>query len=761
MAKADLTSQNTFRSTTAAYFTDDATPEGAEAELRAQVQEWLHSFPADAPVVVMPVFNAYEDVLKCVEGLLTTAAPSIPILVLDDASTDARIPSALTALSADGRFVYVRGSTNRGFVGTVNLAFAWCAPRDVVVVNSDVVVPPAWLERLRAAAYFRSTIATATPFTNHGTILSVPYRNQPVSDMIGGTTVEEVDTHVRETSLQLYPIIPTAVGHCTYFKRSALDAVGYFDEAFAPGYGEEVDFSQRAVLAGFSHVLADDLFVYHKGSRSFESRGQEVKRRIQAAHERLICERYPWYADWAARAATDTQSPLARAIERAQAALLGYRIAIDATCIGAPFTGTQVLTLELIRALATAPECNAHLSVIIRDGVDRASLLGVDELVDEIVTLSDLQDLDQPRFQLVHRPFQIRALSEIAFLCEIAQRFIVSQLDFIAFSNPGYASQPGEWKRYRHLTQLACSAADGIVFISHDVAQDAAHQGIYVEAERACVVYPGVDHLRVVTANAMVGDNNSLLEPPFILMLGTNFRHKNRVYALKLLQALVRKYNWDGKLVFAGPNAAYGGSEDEEVLLLQRSPELQSRVCYLGAVSQTEKQWLLENASLLLYPSTYEGFGLVPFEAAVAGTPALTTRVTSLGEVLGDHVIYLDTFDPEYGADLVWPLLSDPTTAAKQVAAIQARTADFTWRAAAARTWDFYMRILALPPRFRKEVVGQSLGREPRERLSVGDESLPGWRRRLALAFYIGFAEGLRSLFREICQYIRWVVRSR
>jgi GT2 family glycosyltransferase len=740
-------------------YTRDATPRGEEVESQARVREWLHSFPTDAPVVVVPVFNAYEDTLECIESLLAASPPGTPILMLDDASTDARIASALTALSADGRFLYVRKSTNTGFVGTVNLAFAWCAPRDVVVVNSDVIVPPAWLERLQTAAYYRSTIATATPFTNHGTILSVPYRNQPVNELPGGMTVKEVDDRIRQTSLRLYPVIPTAVGHCMYFKRSALNAVGYFDAAFAPGYGEEVDFSQRAVVVGFLHVLADDLFVYHKGSRSFEGHGQELKRRIRTTHDKLVFERYPWYAGWITRASADTQSALARAIERAQVALLGCRIAIDATCVAQSLTGTQIGALELIRALAKTPGHGTRLSIIVQDGVDKATLLGVDQLVDEVVAISELQGLAQPRFNLVHRPFQVRTVKDLIFLKGIAHRVIISQLDFIAFSNPSYAAHPDDWKQYRRLTWLALGISDGIIFNSHDVAKDARQQGMYVESERSCVASPGVDHLpHSGTKGTAVGDSSKLPEPPFILMLGTNFRHKNRLYALALMRALTRKHDWDGKLVFAGPNATWGGSEADEALLLERSPELQTGVCYLGSVSETEKQWLLENATLVLYPSTYEGFGLVPFEAAAAGTPALTTRAASLGEVLGDSVTYLDTFDPEDGADVVWSLISDPVAAARQLAAIQARMAILTWSAAAKQTWNFYMRILALPPRLCGGLVGQPLDRELREMFSEGSESLPGWRKRMARAFYIGFTEGLRPLFHEICQYIRWIL---
>ncbi len=723
-------------------------------ELEGQVRDWLRTFRPETPTVVTPVYNAYEDALECVDSLLKETPADVPILVLDDASTDTRIPETLTQLSTTGRLLYVRKSANTGFVHTVNLAFAWCAPRDVVVVNSDVIVPPGWLERLRAAAYHLSSIATATPFTNHGSIVSVPYRNQPTDNLPGGMTLEEVDTRIRERSLHLYPIIPTAVGHCVYFRRSALDTVGYFDPVFSPGYGEEVDFSQRAVLAGFSHVLADDLFVYHKGSRSFEIHGQETKRRIQTAHERLVRKRYPWYADWSARAATETRSPLEWAIQQARAALLGYRVAVDATCVGGPITGTQVLTLELVRALATAPERTASLAIVVNDRLDRSALLGVDQLVDEVVTLSDLKDLPQPRFDLVHRPFQFRGVAELALLRRIARRLVVSQLDLIAFSNPGYAANFDEWEDYRRLTRLVCSLADGVIFISQYAAQDAARQGIHIEAARVFVVPPGLDYLRSTESTA--DDRGRLPKPPFILMLGTDFRHKNRVYALRLLQTLVRKHHWEGKLVFAGPNVACGGSVDEEALLLQHSPELTSHVCYLGAVSQAEKEWLLKNASLVLYPSVCEGFGLVPFEAAAAGTPALTARIASLGEALGDEVIYLDNFDSEDGADLVWSFLTDSAVADRQVAAIRARIANLSWSAVAARTLDVYWQILALPPRLPEEIVASALSSALGDRF-LSKDRLPDWRRRLALAFYIVFAEGLGPLVREIRQYVRWL----
>lgn len=729
------------------------------SEVGKGVREWLNGFDPSAPLVVVPVFNAYEDALECIQSLLKNTAQNIPILVIDDASTDPRIASDLPLLATEKRLIYLRKPFNSGFVDTVNLAFAWSAPRDVVVINSDVVVPPEWLERLRAAAYCMSIVATATPLTNSGTIVSVPYRNQPVESLVDGQTVEEVDARIREHSLRLYPGTPTAVGHCVYFRRSALDVVGYFDHAFAPGYGEEVDFSQRAVMAGFCHVVADDLFVYHKGSRSFSSRRQKLRE----AHEHLIRKRYPWYREWTTQAANETRDSLGVALGRAQCALTGYRIAIDITRIGlvGPVTGTQVYILESIHALARSPHRNAHISLILSDNVPQSALLGVENLVDEVLYLSGLKSSSLPSFHLVHRPFQVRTLDEMAFLRAIAERVVISQLDFLVFSNPFYATSPQEWREYRAVTQLAFNVADGIIFSTQEVAKEAPHWGLWLDSERVCVIPPGVNHQLTLPLTTPSPNLSRLPSPPFILMLGTSFLHKNRLYALQVLKRLVSKYGWDGKLVFAGPTPSVGGSEEAEISFLQDHPEVRPYVCYLGPVTPEEKTWLLQNASLLLYPSTREGFGLVPFEAAAVGTPALTARMSALTEVLGDEVIYLEDFDPEKGAATVWSFLSDPEVRTRQVQAIRKQMNVFTWEKAATRAWEFYNHILNMPPRF-SDPLPFATPFVPRS-IIVSPPQTPLYKRaiwRVAQTIRI-CADEWRQLFGEALQYLRFLWAQR
>ncbi len=365
-------------------------------ESKEKIRDWLARFMPENPLIIVPAFNAYEDTLDCLDSLQNNTPAQTPILLIDDASTDERLPEYFEPLSFNNRFAYLRKPVNKGFVDSVNSGFELAAPRDVVVINSDVVVPSRWLERLRAAAYSGSTVATSTPLTNHGAIVSVPYRNKPCNELPGGFTLEEIDNKVSRNALKSYPSLPTAIGHCIYFKRLSLDLTGYFDPIFAPGYGEEVDFSQRAMMLGLSNVLADDLFVYHKGSRSFNNR--EARQQLQDSHDRLIRQRYPWYTAAVEEAMSLPDSPLVLALQRARLAILGYKIAIDATCLDGISNGTQVLTLELTRALVQQKKENTRFTLFISDKTRPADMLGIEKLVDQVLTVSEVKKLAQPAF---------------------------------------------------------------------------------------------------------------------------------------------------------------------------------------------------------------------------------------------------------------------------------------------------------------------------------------------------------------------------
>ena len=514
---------------------------GADLELRRE-----------SVVVTIPLFGAHELFVSCLRSVLRHTHEDVPILVADDASLDPASAQFLQKLDHSGslrhRLLYFRQEQNVGFVSNVNTAFELARPADVVVLNSDCQVGPRWLDQLRDAAYSDSAIATASALTNHGTILSVPHRNQPTPALPNDLTVDEIALSVERMSPRNRPRIPTAIGHCFYVRRSALDLVGFFDEAFSPGYGEEVDFSQRCILRGLVHIAADDVFVYHRGRGTFPDDG------LQQANEKMIQTRYPYYHPTVAEGARRAVGPLACSLSAARRAIEGLSVTIDARCLGPDITGTQIHVLELIHALARTRQ--VRLRVVVPPDINAWYVESLATLPEVEILRTDGVSPATPATSIVHRPYQVFHLSELEMIAQLGERFVVTHQDLISYRNPGYSPSFSAWDELHRLTRLTLALADYVLFFSNHAAQDAFAEDL-VNERRARVAYLGVDH-RAGTHTPEPTRPKRLphaADAAFLVCLGTNFRHKNRAFALRLHQELQRSHGWEGYLIFAGPHA--------------------------------------------------------------------------------------------------------------------------------------------------------------------------------------------------------------
>lgn len=239
--------------------------------------------------IIIPVYNAYDDLQRCLDSVLRTAASPCRVILIDDCSPDSRIADYFETLrgKADPRLLLLRNDVNLGFVGTVNRAMA-LGQNDVILLNSDTVATSGWVEKIRRCADSDSRIGTITPFSNNAEICSFPdfCKDNPLPpDM----SAEDVNRAMERAAVPLYPDIPTGVGFCMFIRRALLNRIGLFDaETFGLGYGEENDFCMRAVQVGYRNVLCDDTFILHVGSSSFDSKkgalARENMQRLVAKH---------------------------------------------------------------------------------------------------------------------------------------------------------------------------------------------------------------------------------------------------------------------------------------------------------------------------------------------------------------------------------------------------------------------------------------------------------------------------------------------
>ena len=265
--------------------------------------------------IVIPVFNAFDDAVRCVESVRRHSGTDCRILVIDDASTDTRIQQWTEELrhENDARLHLVKNQENIGFVHTVNRGMA-LSGHDVVLLNSDTIVSSRWLEKMSRCAQTNENIGTVTPFSNNAEICSFPLfcENNPLD----AVDIEAVNRALESVNAPIYPDLPTAVGFCMYIRRELIDKIGVFDaDTFGPGYGEENDFCMRAVSAGYRNVLCDDTYVAHVGSRSFSDKTDALKTR----NSQRLFARYPDYLDLVQRFIAD--DPIAPIRVRAVAEL--------------------------------------------------------------------------------------------------------------------------------------------------------------------------------------------------------------------------------------------------------------------------------------------------------------------------------------------------------------------------------------------------------------------------------------------------------
>ena len=239
--------------------------------------------------IIVPVYNAYEDLLKCIDSLKRYTDLSFDRLILiNDCSPDERIAEYMQSLEKD--IVVISNEKNMGFSNNINMGMKYSDDRDVVLLNSDTIVTRGWVDKIVECAYSKEEIGTVTPMSNSATLCSFPNMCQD-NPLPEGIELDDLAEVVEQCSLKAYPRITVAVGFCMFIKRKTIRDVGFFDaEAFERGYGEENDFCNRAEQMGYIHVMCDDTFIYHKGTVSFMT---EQKQRLIEAHDKILQERYP------------------------------------------------------------------------------------------------------------------------------------------------------------------------------------------------------------------------------------------------------------------------------------------------------------------------------------------------------------------------------------------------------------------------------------------------------------------------------------
>ncbi len=241
--------------------------------------------------VIIPVFANREMTLACIQSVLANVSVNITpqrILVVNDASPEPLLIKDLQELADNGLIEILHHTQNMGFIGSINHGLS-VSSNDVVLLNSDTLVHGNWLDRLQKVAYSADKVASVTPFTNNGELMSLLAPCDP-APALTPQQLAELDNaaaiaNVKDMSVRL----GSGCGFCFYMTRNALIDVGGLDPTLKRGYGEESDWSYLASNKGWQHLGAMNTVVAHQGGVSF---GDEKRFRVKQ-NLKTIEKRYP------------------------------------------------------------------------------------------------------------------------------------------------------------------------------------------------------------------------------------------------------------------------------------------------------------------------------------------------------------------------------------------------------------------------------------------------------------------------------------
>ena len=249
--------------------------------------------PPQAPLaLLMPVYRGQLETKAALASVLAAMPEGARLIVVDDASPEPALRRHLRTLAAaEPRLTLLSHAENQGFCAAVNTGLAAAQGHDVLLLNSDILLPPGAIETLRFVAYNDAATGTVTPLSNEASICSYPEQNggNPMPSLADAARLNAV---AQEANGLAATEIPTAVGFCMYIRHDCLAATGGFrGDVFAQGYGEENDFCLRARHLGYRHMAAAGVYVAHAGGISFRAATRGLMARNGAVLNRL----YPGY----------------------------------------------------------------------------------------------------------------------------------------------------------------------------------------------------------------------------------------------------------------------------------------------------------------------------------------------------------------------------------------------------------------------------------------------------------------------------------
>ena len=133
-------------------------------------------FSTNNLTIIIPIYNAKEEVEKCLGSVIRNTSEKINVILVNDASTDPTLNNLLDCYKKFTQITLINNTRNLGYTKSINIGINSCNT-DVIILNSDTEVTPNWTENLSRCAYSGYKVGTVTPFSNNAGAFSAPTTN--------------------------------------------------------------------------------------------------------------------------------------------------------------------------------------------------------------------------------------------------------------------------------------------------------------------------------------------------------------------------------------------------------------------------------------------------------------------------------------------------------------------------------------------------------------------------------------------------------
>jgi len=240
---------------------------------------------------------------------------------------------------------------------------------------------------------------------------------------------------------------------------------------------------------------------------------------------------------------------------------------------------------------------------------------------------------------------------------------------------------------YLRMDYAGIRRATAIIAVSHTTRRDLITY-LGIPEERIFVTYEGIDHalFRPVTRR--------LVEPPYVLFVGSEHPRKNLVTLLRAFKSLkaIPRFR-DLKLVKVGKAGGREAPFRRRTLQAITELGLERDVLFTEYVPDTDLPAYYSGAACFVLPSLYEGFGFPPLEAMACGCSVIVSNAAALPEVAGDAAVIVDPRDPQALARAIDKILTDDTARRELVERGLRRAREFSWERAARETLAVYQAV--------------------------------------------------------------------